>query len=157
MSKERLYLAYGSNLNLQQMENRCPTAKVVGKTFLRGWSLWFRGSGRNAVATIEHRRGFKIPALVWEIQPLDEAALDRYEGYPYLYHKETLRVTVDGHRRYAMVYIMNEEHRRYGTPSERYINIIRDGYEAAGFDKAVLDEAIRNSQDAAKWEARCGG
>ena len=30
MSKTRLYIAYGSNLNLPQMEYRCPTAKVVG-------------------------------------------------------------------------------------------------------------------------------
>lgn len=29
--KERFYIAYGSNLNLEQMENRCPTAEVVGE------------------------------------------------------------------------------------------------------------------------------
>ena len=30
MSK-KLYIAYGSNLNLKQMKYRCPTAKFVGK------------------------------------------------------------------------------------------------------------------------------
>lgn len=30
MSK-KLYIAYGSNLNLKQMKYRCPTAKLVGK------------------------------------------------------------------------------------------------------------------------------
>lgn len=29
-----LYLAYGSNLNLEQMRYRCPDAKVVGYTYL---------------------------------------------------------------------------------------------------------------------------
>ena len=28
--KNKLYIAYGSNLNLPQMAGRCPTAKVVG-------------------------------------------------------------------------------------------------------------------------------
>jgi len=28
--KNKLYIAYGSNLNLTQMAKRCPTAKVLG-------------------------------------------------------------------------------------------------------------------------------
>ena len=42
-SKGRLYIAYGSNLNLEQMKHRCPTAEVVGVAELRNWRLWFRG------------------------------------------------------------------------------------------------------------------
>ena len=95
-TKERLYIAYGSNLNLAQMKRRCPTAKAVGITELRNWRLWFRGQNRNAVATIERERGFKVPVLVWWLQPDDEATLDHYEGFPFLYRKETLRVTVSG-------------------------------------------------------------
>lgn len=34
--KPRLYVAYGSNLNLTQMAFRCPTAKVVGKGEVKG-------------------------------------------------------------------------------------------------------------------------
>ena len=50
--KERLYIAYGSNLNLEQMKHRCPTAEVVGKSTLHGWRLRFRGGAHSAVATI---------------------------------------------------------------------------------------------------------
>ena len=53
MSKTRLYIAYGSNLNLPQMEYRCPTAKVVGAGEVQGYELLFRGGSRGAVATIE--------------------------------------------------------------------------------------------------------
>lgn len=42
MNKDRLYIAYGSNLNLEQMKHRCPTAEVVGAAELRNWRLWFR-------------------------------------------------------------------------------------------------------------------
>ena len=49
-SKERLYIAYGSNLNLEQMRCRCPTAEVVDKATLDGWRLRFRGGAHNAVS-----------------------------------------------------------------------------------------------------------
>lgn len=47
MEYRRLYIAYGSNINLEQMSNRCPNSKVVGKEMLKGYELEFRG-----VATI---------------------------------------------------------------------------------------------------------
>ena len=47
--KQRLYIAYGSNLNLEQMAFRCPTAKVVGKSELKDYELLFRGGRRGAV------------------------------------------------------------------------------------------------------------
>ena len=39
-TKDRLYIAYGSNLNLEQMKRRCPTAEVVGTAELKNWRLW---------------------------------------------------------------------------------------------------------------------
>ena len=99
--KGKFYLAYGSNLNLEQMKRRCPTAEVVGTAELKDWWLWFRGGEHNAVATIEHKKGFNVPVLIWRLQLQDEMALDRYEGFPFLYHKETLWVTVNGKRIYA--------------------------------------------------------
>ena len=39
MTKNRLYIAYGSNLNLPQMAFRCPTAKVVGTSEVKGYEL----------------------------------------------------------------------------------------------------------------------
>ena len=38
MEYKRLYIAYGSNINLEQMANRCPNSKVVGKEMLKGMS-----------------------------------------------------------------------------------------------------------------------
>ena len=40
-----LYFAYGSNINLGQMEYRCPDASVVGPVVLEGWELLFRRGG----------------------------------------------------------------------------------------------------------------
>ena len=48
----KIYLAYGSNMNIAQMEYRCPNAKLLGKTVLEGWLLMFRRK-RQPVVTIE--------------------------------------------------------------------------------------------------------
>ena len=149
-TKDRLYIAYGSNLDLEQVKHRCPTAEVVGAVELKNWRLWFRGGHHSAVATIERERGFTVPVLIWWIQPGDEAALDRYEGFPFLYRKETLRLTVNGRRVYAMVYIMNEAGHPYGTPSMGYLCTISAGYQTAGFDNNILIEAVNNSKEANK-------
>lgn len=140
---KRLYIAYGSNLNLEQMEHRCPTAEVVGKAVLQNWRLRFRGDYQSAVATIERGKGFRVPVLVWRLQPKDELALDHYEGFPFFYRKETLQITVNQCRAYAMVYIMNETRHPYGTPSSGYLATIREGYENAGFDIQILDNAAK--------------
>lgn len=136
----RLYVAYGSNLHLKQMGGRCPLAKVVGKGMLKDWQLTFRG-----VATIEPLEGAETPVAVWEIQPSDEVALDRYEGYPSLYRKEDVTVTMDdGSELTAMVYIMN---RGYPSlPNQGYFNTIRQGYDDVGLDPIYLKEALTDTE-----------
>lgn len=138
--KEKLYIAYGSNLNREQMARRCPTAQVVGTATLKNWRLMFY-----SVATIERHKGGKVPVLVWRIQPRDEQALDRYEGWPCLYRKERLRVTVDSRRVYAMVYIMNTEGRHYCAPGRGYLWTIHRGYLDADFDREFLLKAVEDS------------
>ncbi len=59
-------------------------------------SCCFRGSQFGAVATVVPKPGVCVPVLVWKLRPSDERALDLYEGYPHLYRKENLSVTMDG-------------------------------------------------------------
>ncbi len=85
---KKLYLAYGSNLNVEQMKFRCPGAKVIGTAAIRNYELLFKGSRSGSYLTIEHKRGGKVPVAVWEVTPENERALDRYEGYPTFYYKK---------------------------------------------------------------------
>ena len=144
MQKNRLYIAYGSNLNLPQMAYRCPTAKVVGVSEIKDYELLFRGGRRGAVATIEPLEGSSVPVLLWKIRPQDEAALNRYEGYPHFYRQEMMEVELDGKPVGAMVYIMNDGH-DLGAPSDGYLQTIAEGYESAGFDTEFLDNAVEKS------------
>ncbi|WP_313560065.1 gamma-glutamylcyclotransferase family protein [Ruminiclostridium cellobioparum] len=139
--ENKLYIAYGSNLNLPQMEKRCPAAKVLGTSDLKDYALVFRGGRYGAVATIEPCEGSSVPVLLWEITPEDEKALDVYEGYPSFYGKETMELPLDGRTVPAMVYVMTPGH-RLGYPSDIYYNTIHDGYKTADFDTDVLEQAL---------------
>ena len=44
MKMTKYYLAYGSNLNVSQMERRCPAARVAGVAEIKGYELLFKGS-----------------------------------------------------------------------------------------------------------------
>jgi len=46
-----LYIAYGSNLHLEQMAQRCPTAEVVGAGRMEGYDLRFRGGHESTPST----------------------------------------------------------------------------------------------------------
>jgi gamma-glutamylcyclotransferase (GGCT)/AIG2-like uncharacterized protein YtfP len=142
--KQTIYLAYGSNLNIKQMAHRCPTAEVLGATELKGYDLKFRGGDGNAVATVEPGKG-SVPALLWTLEPMDEAALDQYEGWPYLYRKENVKVEQGGRAMNAMVYVMNDGH-DLGRPSAHYFRTILEGYAQSGFVNGALLEAVERSQ-----------
>ena len=144
----KLYIAYGSNLNRAQMAERCPTAKVLGSSVMEDWRLLFRGEHEGAVATVEPFQGCSAPVLVWEITPADEAALDRYEGWPFFYRKELVEVVLDGEPVTAMVYIMNEG-RPLGQPNCYYYSVILAGYKDAGFDVEILRQATIDSAETA--------
>ena len=96
------------------------------------------------MATIEPFEGGNVPVLVWEITPTDEAALDRYEGWPFLYRKETIKVKLGSKTVKAMVYIMNDG-RPLGQPSCYYYSTILEGYKSAGFDVEILRKATTDS------------
>ena len=138
------YIAYGSNLSVEQMDYRCPDAKIVGKAVLKDWKLVFRYH-----ATVEPCAGCSVPVLVWEISPRDEKRLDRYEGVPKYYAKRNLEVEMtdlDGKNPRAvtaMVYIMAKGS-KLEAPSEAYYFVIAEAYEHLGFDKKILEEAIHD-------------
>ncbi len=155
----KVYAAYGSNINLEQMAFRCPAAQVIGKGWLMDYQLMFLGISRRhgGVATVEPRKGRRVPILLWAISPDCEMALDRYEGWPTLYRKETLpikgitwmlnditAVPAEVTEVPAMIYIMNQGHP--ALPSISYLDTIERGYKAVNFHVRYLAEGIRRTQ-----------
>ena len=142
------YLAYGSNLNIEQMGHRCPTAKIVGTATIKDYRLVFKGSRSGSYLSIERAKGHEVPVAMWDVKPRDILSLDRYEGYPHFYYKKQMVVECsDGKRHRCFVYIMHED-RPYGVPSYYYVDVCAHGYDSFGFDKELLYDAIRFSKKA---------
>lgn len=139
MADGKMYFAYGSNINLDQMAYRCPDAQVVGPVTLEGWELLFRGSG---VATIGPKEGGTVYGLLWQLTPDCERSLDRYEGYPHLYGKEPVTVRdAQGQEFTVMAYIMTERYRTPAVPPTHYYQGIQEGYRQNGLPVAELKKA----------------
>ena len=142
----KYYLAYGSNLNIRQMQMRCPGAKPVGTMVLEDYELLFKGSKTGSYLTIEKKKGGKVPVGIWQVSEQHEKALDRYEGFPAFYYKKEIRVRYKGIRTglrrtvTAFVYIMHEE-RPIAIPSNCYMRTCLEGYDTFGFDRNVLFDA----------------
>ena len=155
--KKRYYIAYGSNLNVQQMRMRCPFATVLGTAELDGWELLFRGSKTGSYLTIEEHEGGRVPVTIWEVTDADEAALDRYEGFPTFYYKREMRVRYKGIRSgksrtvTAFVYIMHED-RPIGIPTDAYMWTCLRGYATFGFDEGILLDAYDKCVEAVEDE-----
>lgn len=133
------YIAYGSNMNVEQMSRRCPNAKPIGKTVLQNYKLVFKG-----VADIEKNESEEVPVVVWEITKECEKALDIYEGYPRLYRKEYVPILINGKTELAMVYVMN--YSKGAKPSEYYYNVIKQGYKDFDINTAPLEKALKESE-----------
>ena len=140
----RLYIAYGSNLNKDQMVYRCPGARPVAKSWLPDHRLVFQGLPQNAHANVIPEKGCAVPVVVWEITKKDEMSLDRYEGVKGGYYtKEYYTIDVDGKMEIALIYIMAPN--PYGMPSAYYMNVLEQGYKDFGFDARILNTAVIHS------------
>lgn len=143
MKGKKYYIAYGSNLNVEQMKHRCPGASLVGAGYIDDYQLSFR-----TYATVEPMKGSRVPVGIWLIDSDNESALDRYEGYPTFYRKEDIEVRMKNDSKLkGMVYIMNEEVRDMDMPSWIYLEAILDGYREVGLDHRYLDRALEWTKD----------
>jgi len=138
----KVYVAYGSNLDTEQMAWRCPKAKKLGSGMLEGWELIYRRSYSGAYATIRKAPGKYVPVGLWKIYANDERALDRYEGFPTFYQKDTVEVILPtGRKVTGMVYIMRPD-AVPGFPTEHYIDTIYRGYQDFDLDARFLTDSI---------------
>jgi len=136
----RLYFAYGSNMNRQQMGRRCPKASLLGIGRLPNFEFRIN---RQGVATIAPREGGEVYGVLWYITPSDERSLDRYEGVPEAYSKETVRVLNEaGVEVQALTYIATDP--SPGRPRSReYLKRILEGAEENGLPPAYIEELRR--------------
>ena len=129
-----LYAAYGTNLDPRRMGERAPYSPLAGTGWLMGWRLTFAGAEvgwDGPLATVVEDDASQVFCSLYEIHPLDEAALDTWEGMALArWSKIRVRVhTLDGDR-LAWLYAL--EAYEGGLPSASYLSVLADAAEAGG-------------------------
>ena len=133
-----LYFAYGSNLNHEQMQERCKDSKYIKNVFLEGYKLSFCAISRSyGVANIVKKSGSKVPGGIWEISINDEKELDYYEGFPMKYTKYFFKL--NGEK--VMFYIMKRQH-SFKPPLRSYVDTISQGYIDCDLDMEYLKKRL---------------
>ena len=132
----KYYFAYGSNLHHAQMKKRCPKCQFIKKIILHNYNLTFRS--KYGAADIEKKYGKKVYGGLYKISKSDESKLDVYEEYPKLYKK--IFFVYRGVK--VMTYIMPKK-TRLVPPTDRYLNIIKQGYKDCKLNTKSLKVALR--------------
>ena len=132
-----LYFAYGSNLHHFQMKRRCKDSIFLKKINLKNFRLTFRSKYR--AADIEQNKNSIVPGGLFEISKSDEKKLDVYEDFPTLYTKIYFKY----YNKKVMTYIMLRKS-KFRYPTEKYLNVIKQGYKDCNLDKNCLRNALKN-------------
>ena len=136
------YFAYGSNLCHRQMKSaRCNGCRYVKNAYLDNYEMSFCHPKPNNIygyANVYKKKGSRVPGAIWKITKEHEKTLDVYEEYPTSYKKDYFNL--DGNK--VMFYIM--ETCSFKKPSQRYVNIIKEGYKDCGLDLKFLEGKISN-------------
>lgn len=123
------YFAYGSNMNHDHMQQRCPGIVSIGKLRLGGFRLVF-----NYHADIIPTAGCSVHGGLWQITEAHEAALDRYEGYPDYYGKY--------YQDDIMFYRMKQGGTDSESPAKWYLEMVIQGYCEFGLTQEDFEESL---------------
>ena len=144
-----LYFAYGSNLDLAQMQSRCPSARYFARATLPRHDLVFRGTSAHwggAVASLRPSKTRSTSGVLYAMRSADLVGLDYFEGHP-RYYRRRLRTVVDerGTRWAAHVYILPAKLAPVGMPGRKYLEVLALAYGEHGFDIRALKRAVRRA------------
>lgn len=142
------YFAYGSNLDLLQMQLRCPGAQFVSTAKLEGYRLCFprKSAIRDcAVISIEPSMSESVWGALYEVDGTDIQRLDEREGYDKRRDREknqrnriTVRVeTADERAVVAEVYVAVPTPNP-GLPSPQYVGYLVASAAECGLPKSHL-------------------
>ena len=117
------------------MKKRCKDSIFLKKITVSNFRLTFRSKYR--AADIEPKKNSRVPGALFDISKIDEKKLDVYEDYPVLYKKYYF--THYGKK--VMTYTMVKK-TSFKFPTERYLDIVKQGYEDCELDKKFLKKAL---------------
>jgi gamma-glutamylcyclotransferase (GGCT)/AIG2-like uncharacterized protein YtfP len=126
--KDIAYFAYGSNMNIDQMNNRCPDGfKKIANGELLDYDFGFDKSG---YANIKESSGSKVLGLIYNLTKTCLNNLDGYEGYPNHYNRKLVDVKDLEDNKIINSFVYIEPKDQFdGIANQSYLNIIILGAE----------------------------
>lgn len=133
------YFAYGSNLNPQQMQDRCDTTiEDRGAARLDGYRLVFAGTSKNwregGVATIVPNPGRSVAGRIYALADEALARLDDFEGN---YHRVEIEIAGET----LWTYVRRSDQPR-NAPCPEYLAHMAHAYGELGFELLELLHAL---------------
>ena len=136
MEPKRTYFAYGSNMVVSQMAERCPGAKLSGIARLENHMFLINERG---VATIVPKQGSNVYGLIWDITEECKEALDKWEGVSkgHYYENYVLVDSQEGEKIRCLAYIATNS--KPGVSRPGYIEKIVAAAEEQGLPGAYVE------------------
>ena len=145
----RLYLAYGSNMDVNQMDYRCPDSYIFDKVVVEDYKFVLDNAG---VASIVPAKGYKVEAILWAVHELDVETLDIYEGVDYgCYEKTTMPIVIDGVEIEVLVYFSLRDLVNRGFRSGYMTKIIKAAKAANFSEKYIKELETWNKEEPLRW------
>ncbi len=133
------YFAFGSNLSMEQMENRVSKWQDSKKAFLKYYKLTFnKFSNRwnGGVADIVKDSKEKTHGVIYSIS---KEQLDIMDGFEVGYKQIPITVECENKSLQAITYtVINKD--KFYPPSEKYIRTILGGLVNHDFTKEIISE-----------------
>lgn len=137
-----IYFAFGSNMNLRQMGERCRESRFISSGVLKGFRFVYDGTSERwggAVGNIIPSDAESVQGALFEVTDSDLAALDRYEGYPERYQKIEVQVEATG---VLIAFAYYREGEIEGMPSESYQATVVEGARNCGLSEDYISKYL---------------
>ncbi len=135
-----IYFAYGSNMDHEQMQTRCPGHRVIGVGRLLNYALVFTRWSRawhSGTADILPDRGREICGVLYNLTLEDLKRMDKFADYPNSYVRQDVLIEAQGETLPALTYVAI----RQGVflPSKSYLGRMIQGAEMNKMPEHYVD------------------
>lgn len=138
LSNNIFYFAYGSNMNLDRMNDRCGQDNFtdLGQGILAGYDFYFYQRG---YANIKEKASQEVEGVLFKINSQCLRDLDQVEGYPNIYQRRVVKVSFDQKMILAQVYLV-ENDQSTAKPSDEYYQVVLSGAESHGLSEHYVNK-----------------
>lgn len=135
-----IYFAYGSNMEPEQMQARCPKHQIIGIGKLANYTIaftrWSRSWG-SGTADILPEKGREVYGVLYDLNPDDLKRMDKFADFPHSYVRQDVTVECDGELLPALTYVAI----RQGVflPSQAYLKKMVQGAEVRKVPESYIE------------------